>query len=319
MNIISRDQWGANPPRGPLDGWPAGQPSSWTVHYEGVDVAIDEGDYTGRVQSIQQYHQTHGYYDIAYNFVVSPLGQVFEGRGWDYRSAAQVSGNPVSIAVCYIGGPNTPLTDVAASAINALIAERPMEVFPHRYWFATACPGGIIVDWLEAGRPASGVAPSPAPAPAPGPVVPEARPMLRPGAQGAAVVEMQDKLRAHGFDPGMSDGIYGPATGGALRSFQSHQRIAADGICGPITWGRLDRTPGVVPAPSGSTRLLRRGDRGAEVAELQEALYRAGEDAGVADSVFGGATDAAVRRFQQSRGLAVDGIVGSQTRGALGI
>lgn len=319
MSIISRDQWGASPSRGPLDGWPALQPSSWTVHYEGVDVAIDEGDYTGRVQSIQQYHQTHGYYDIAYNFVVSPSGQVFEGRGWDYRSAAQVSGNPVSIAVCYIGGPNTPLTDAAASSINALIAQRPMPVFPHRYWFATACPGGIIVDWLDAGRPASGVAPAPMPALVPGPVVSEARPMVRPGARGSAVVEMQDKLRSHGFNPGASDGIYGPATGSALKAFQSHQGIAADGICGPITWNRLDRAAGASPAPTGSKRLLSIGARGADVAEVQEALYRAGVDPGPADGVAGPLFDRAVREFQTDRGLAVDGIVGPQTRAALGI
>lgn len=318
MNIISRDEWGASAPTGPLDGWPAGQPSSWTVHYEGVDVPVGEPDYADRVRSIQAYHQSHGYFDVAYNYLVDCNGSVYEGRGWDYRSAAQVSGNPVSIAVCYIGGPSTPLTDAAASAINWLIAQRPMDVYPHKHWFATACPGDIICEWLDAGRPASGVTPSPVPPP-PGPVGPEARPMLRPGSVGSAVVDMQNKLRAHGFDPGVSDGVYGMNTGVALRAFQSRQRIAADGICGPITWDRLDRQPGGMPAPSGSTRLLRRGDRGADVAELQEALYRAGEDAGVADGVFGGMTDSAVRRFQQARGLAVDGIVGPQTRGALGI
>lgn len=318
MRIISRDEWGANGPTGRLDGWPGGQPSSWTIHYEAVDVAIDAVDYSGRVRSIQQYHQNHGYFDIAYNFVVAPNGQVFEGRGWDYRSAAQASGNPYSIAVCYLGGPSTPLTDPAANAINVLIAQRPMEVLPHRHWIATACPGQIIVDWLDAGRPSSGVVPPPAP-PQPGPPVADQRPMVRFGARGAYVVEMQDRLKAHGFDAGVSDGIAGPTTIAALKAFQESQGITADGVCGPITWGRLDRQPNTVPAPSGFTGLVRQGDRGAAVAEIQEALYRAGEDAGPADGIAGPRFDAAVRRFQQSRNLQVDGIVGPQTRAALGI
>lgn len=317
MRIISRDEWGANGPTGGLDGWPGGQPSSWTLHYEGVDVDVNEGDYTPRVRSIQAYHQTHGYSDIAYNFVISPSGQCFQGRGWDYRSAAQVSGNPVSIAICYIGGPSTPLTDAAKAAINMLIAQRPMEVLPHRHWFATACPGEQVLAWLQAGRPDSGGIP-PAP-PLPPQNTPDARPMVRFGARGPAVVMMQDRLKAHGFNAGVSDGIYGPNTGMALKAFQASQGITADGVCGPITWGRLDRQPNTVPAPSGFTGLVRQGDRGAAVAEIQEALYRAGEDAGPADGIAGPRFDAAVRRFQQSRNLQVDGIVGPQTRAALGI
>lgn len=312
MQIITRDQWGAADPKGPLDAWPDGQPTSWTLHYEGVDVDVNEGDYTPRVQSIQAYHQSHGYFDIAYSFVVSPSGQAFSARGWDYRSAAQVSGNPVSLAICYIGGPSTPLTDAAKAAINQLIAQRPMEVFPHQHWFATACPGEQVLAWLEAGRPDSGGIP-PAP-PIPPQDKPDARPMLRFGARGSAVVEMQNRLRAHGFDPGASDGIYGPATGGALKAFQGSQGIAADGICGPITWSRLDQQAAGAPA-----RLLAYGSVGADVAQLQDALRAHGNDPGASDGIFGPRTDAAVRAFQASHGCAVDGIVGPQTRGALGI
>lgn len=313
MNIVSRDAWGAADPTGPLDAWPNGQPSSWTVHYEGVDVPVDEADYGDRVRSIQAYHQSHGYYDIAYNFVVAPNGTVYEARGWDNRSAAQVSGNPVSVAVCYIGGPSTPLTDAAASSINALIAQRPMEVFPHKHWFATACPGDIICEWLDAGRPASGVVPTPTPTPQP--EQQDARPMVRPGMTGPAVVEMQDKLRAHGFDPGASDGIYGPNTGSALRSFQGSRGVSVDGVCGPITWALLDNAV----QPTGSTRLLRFGDRGADVMEVQTALRAHGDDPGVIDGIWGNNTQRAVLAFQANAGLSVDGIVGPLTRAALGI
>lgn len=314
MSIVSRADWGAADPIGILNGWPANQPTSWTLHYEGVDVPTDLDDYATTVQNIQRYHMSHGYWDIAYNFCVAPNGVVYEARGWDLRSAAQVSGNAVSIAVCYLGGPSTPLTDAAKTAINALIAERPMEVFPHKHWFNTACPGDAVLEWLDAGRPDTGGTPLP-PAPVPGPVVPEARPMVRPGASGAAVVEMQDKLRAHGFDPGVSDGVYGPNTGRALVGFQAARGVVADGVCGPITWALLDNAV----QPTGSTRLLRQGDRGADVMEAQIALRNAGHDPGPIDGIFGPRTREAVLAFQAERGLQVDGIVGPQTRAALGI
>ena len=65
---------------------------------------------------------------------------------------------------------------------------------------------------------------------------------------------------------------------------------------------------GVAPAP-----LLLKGSQGPEVTQVQRAL-------GIpATGVFDRRTDASVRGFQRRHGLLVDGIVGPQTRGALGI
>jgi Transglycosylase-like domain/Putative peptidoglycan binding domain len=58
---------------------------------------------------------------------------------------------------------------------------------------------------------------------------------------------------------------------------------------------------------------LKRGDRGAAVAQVQRELRIP------ADGVFGPQTERAVRRFQRRRGLVVDGVVGPQTRQALGL
>jgi len=61
---------------------------------------------------------------------------------------------------------------------------------------------------------------------------------------------------------------------------------------------------------------LRIGDVGADVATLQRRLNARGASLNV-DHVFGSATDAAVRDFQRSLGLVVDGIVGPRTQGLL--
>lgn len=58
---------------------------------------------------------------------------------------------------------------------------------------------------------------------------------------------------------------------------------------------------------------LRQGQRGPEVSMLQLALYRSGFDPGAADGIFGNNTHNAVIRFQRSRNLVQDGIVGQNT------
>jgi peptidoglycan hydrolase-like protein with peptidoglycan-binding domain len=71
-----------------------------------------------------------------------------------------------------------------------------------------------------------------------------------------------------------------------------------------------DRTGG---ASAASEVVIKRGDRGAAVRQIQAAL-------GVgADGVFGPLTERAVKRFQRSKGLVADGVVGPLTRGALGL
>ena len=62
--------------------------------------------------------------------------------------------------------------------------------------------------------------------------------------------------------------------------------------------------------------LVRQGDRDHPVRTLQWLLRARGHSVDV-DGIFGPLTDAAVRAFQQERGLAVDGIVGPNTWGAL--
>ncbi len=65
--------------------------------------------------------------------------------------------------------------------------------------------------------------------------------------------------------------------------------------------------------------MLRFGNRGWEVSALQQQLARAGFNPGPVDGVFGPRTQAAVRQFQQSKGISVDGVVGPETMGAMGI
>ncbi|MDD3705448.1 MAG: peptidoglycan-binding domain-containing protein, partial [Clostridiaceae bacterium] len=62
---------------------------------------------------------------------------------------------------------------------------------------------------------------------------------------------------------------------------------------------------------------LKYGSRGAEVTKLQKQLKNMGYFNGNATGYFGSMTRTAVRKFQTSKGITVDGIVGKQTSKAL--
>jgi hypothetical protein len=89
---------------------------------------------------------------------------------------------------------------------------------------------------------------------------------------------------------------------------------------GRRTWGALGATtngPFQGYRPISSNPLLRRGSRGDMVVWAQEHLVGAGQAQLPVTGIFGKKTAAAVRDFQLSRGLAVDGAVGTATWNAL--
>jgi murein L,D-transpeptidase YcbB/YkuD len=68
--------------------------------------------------------------------------------------------------------------------------------------------------------------------------------MLRQGSRGQRVTSLQMDLSVYGGYPIAVDGIFGPATDGAVRSFQADEGLVADGIVGPLTSGALARRKG---------------------------------------------------------------------------
>jgi peptidoglycan hydrolase-like protein with peptidoglycan-binding domain len=138
-------------------------------------------------------------------------------------------------------------------------------------------------------------------------------PLVRKGDRDHPVRTLQDLLRQGGY-PISVDGIFGPLTDQAVRSFQQAKQLNVDGIVGPLTWGALIVT-------------VRRGSTGDAVRGVQEEFqFRnlSGDPSkGLAvDGIFGPKTEEAVRGFQQALhadtpSVVVDGIVGPVTWQAL--
>ena len=159
---------------------------------------------------------------------------------------------------------------------------------------------------------ASGTAPEP-------PTTASHRLILTSGSEGRQVRLLQKALGV------VVDGIFGPETEAAVRSFQASRDLTVDGVVGAQTSAALARGTAATDASGESFAdahavqaswhhsAASPSTTTSPVVRLQEAL-------GVqVDGAFGPQTEAAVRHLQARHGLAVDGVVGPQTWRALGV
>lgn len=96
-------------------------------------------------------------------------------------------------------------------------------------------------------RPVDAPTPQPTASPNPAASNPTAEsatvslPTLKLGMKGAAVMGLQDRLRALGLFDGAIDGVFGPATQTAVKAAQQKFQLDPDGVVGPTTWSILLR------------------------------------------------------------------------------
>src|SRR5438094_10302039 len=139
-------------------------------------------------------------------------------------------------------------------------------------------------------------------------------PTLHPGSHGPDVRKLQRIfVMTKELDFEQIDGVFGPKTEAAVRSFQQGAGLTVDGIVGPQTWAALPPPP--------DTPQLARGAHGEAVTALQNGLRKFGgagspTDPGAADGDFGPRTEAAVRAYQADRGGRADGMAGHRPRWA---
>lgn len=255
MDIITRKDWGARKRKSaPETVAPATRRAVMAHHSTGEELGRE--DYPEWVRQIQTHHMdVNGWQDIGYNFLVSPAGDIFEGRGWDAVGAHCSGYNAPAIGVCVLGEYGTgTVTDAAMGALVELLAEaerragHDLEQEGHRDRFSTACPGSVLYQrWT--GRdlsPAKIIAPLQPPqirSVAPRWPLPAGR-YFGPGSvtRSASLGHWQRQMRRRGWTLRL-DGIYGPQTADVARAFQREKGLTVDGLIGPKTWAAAFTAP----------------------------------------------------------------------------
>ncbi|HEY5819184.1 MAG TPA: peptidoglycan-binding protein [Mesorhizobium sp.] len=133
-----------------------------------------------------------------------------------------------------------------------------------------------------------------------------AEPVFKKGSNDPAVKDLQEALKALGYDAGPVDGVFGATTESAVKKFQQDKEIAVDGVVGRLTWLNIDEADQSHP-------VLKVGSTGLPVRRLQSRMSAVGFNTGGVDGRFGATTETAVRKLQQDIKLSVDGVVGAKT------
>lgn len=131
--------------------------------------------------------------------------------------------------------------------------------------------------------------------------------MLSFGETSEVVLAAQKRLKLLGYMTSEPDGNYGNDTVMAVKQFQSRNDQVVDGYLGPSTRMALNSDMAV---PNG----LRIGDSGDTISKVQNMLSKLGYiNAANVTGYYGEVTENAVKLFQRTNNLSVDGAVGAQT------
>lgn len=135
--------------------------------------------------------------------------------------------------------------------------------------------------------------------------------LLSYGEKSDVVLAAQQRLKLLGYMTSEPDGAYGNDTIIAVKQFQSRNDQVVDGYLGPSTRIVLNSSEAV---PNG----LGIGDSGDTVQRVQNMLSKLGYiSASNVSGYYGDVTESAVKSFQRTNGLSVDGSVGALTMAKL--
>ncbi len=129
------------------------------------------------------------------------------------------------------------------------------------------------------------------------------------GEESPEILTYQQRLKELGYLTTTPDGKFGSDTKAAVRRFQESTGLIADGYIGPATKDALMSSDAQINA-------LHLGAKGDDVTRIQKRLKELKYISKVT-GYFGTDTDSAVRSFQNTNRLGVDGKVGPQTMGVL--
>lgn len=131
---------------------------------------------------------------------------------------------------------------------------------------------------------------------------------LNPGDKGTDISNLQQRLKDREYyDYSSITGYYGPVTTEAVKKFQRTHGLE---VTGSMTSDSLT----LLYSDSAKYYTMYPGDSGDDIKEMQDRLAQLGYFEGTSTGYFGSITTNAVKCFQETNGLAIDGVVGKNTR-----
>lgn len=157
VEVIPRSAWGARVARAGLQRHVI---SHLTVHHSAT-LAPDARSAPARIRGYQAYHQSRGFPDIAYHFIIDRAGNVYEGRSLDFAGSTFTRYDPSGHFLPLLDGnfeeqaPSPEQMDALVEVL-AWASDRygidPERVEAHRDLATTACPGEAVVAVLRSGE-----------------------------------------------------------------------------------------------------------------------------------------------------------------------
>jgi peptidoglycan hydrolase-like protein with peptidoglycan-binding domain len=129
---------------------------------------------------------------------------------------------------------------------------------------------------------------------------------LQEGSRGAAVKNIQKHLKAAGFDPQHTNGVFDERTAAALKAFQRRSGLEPTGEVNGKTWKELKKS--YILAKGAASPAQARGERSGAVRSTEKLLKSLGYKVKV-DGFFDARTERAVKAFEKKHHLNRDGKV----------
>lgn len=155
LEFVSRAEWGAAPIKS--NSKAMGQVKRITLHHTHEYPGMNKLSDVRVIQSIARYHRKNlGWADIGYHFIIGRDGRVYEGRSSLYQGAHVGGHNENNLGISMMGNFMKKLpTAKQLSSLKKLLALKfteynlsADELYGHRDFKATECPGEILYSWL---------------------------------------------------------------------------------------------------------------------------------------------------------------------------
>ncbi len=156
IDVICRDAWGAQPQSGDYTSHTI---SNITVHHTAVVLASNT-QAPARARQHQEYHQSRGWPDLAYHYLIDANGHIYAGRPVDAVGDTGTDYDPTGhFLVCCEGDFNEQtISDAQYQSLVNLVAwgaaefgVDPLDVRGHRDVATTSCPGDNLYPFVRDG------------------------------------------------------------------------------------------------------------------------------------------------------------------------